>query len=106
MQKRVTLLRLKLAVLLVAAFGLLGVMSAIAQSGGGYELTRSVTTSSGLSGQIGGGYSLNSTVGQADAQGSGANGMELFGGFWGGGQIRQMYKIWLPTIGLYIIVYP
>lgn len=91
-------------VLFMVMIELLGAVSATAQSGGGYELTRSTIASSTLAGA--GGYTLNATAGQAEARGWGGNGFVLFGGFWGGGQFRMMYRIWLPFTGSYIIVNP
>ena len=103
MQKRIIVSRLKLAVPVLVIIGSLCVVSAKAQSGGGYELTRSVMASSQL--LSGGGYSLNATAGQTEAHRWNSDEYLLVGGFWGGGP-RPMYRIWFPTIGSYIIVDP
>jgi hypothetical protein len=75
-----------------------------AQSGGGYELTRSTTASSYSA--VAGGYALNGTAGQAEAQGWSGGGYTLFGGFWGGGKIIRMHRIYLPFTPHIIIQYP
>jgi hypothetical protein len=80
------------------------VVPANAHGGGGYELTRSTTASSYSAGA--GGYALSGTAGQAEAQGWSGGGYTLFGGFWGGGRIRPVYRIWLPFLGMLIIVHP
>jgi hypothetical protein len=80
-------------VLLVAA--ILGVSAALAQTGGGYDLTWS--TIDGGGGSAGSGYQLTGTLGQPDA-GARLNGgvYSLSGGFWGGVSIDS--KIYLPML--------
>jgi len=83
--------RLALA-LLVAA--ILGVSAALAQTGGGYDLTWSTIDGGGGS-SAGGGYQLAGTLGQPDAGTTLSGGVySLSGGFWGG--IGASTKMYLP----------
>jgi hypothetical protein len=72
---------------------------ALAQTGGGYDLTWS-TIDAGGSMSSGGGYSLSGTIGQPDAGALSGGGYEIHGGFWGGfwagGATR--YTLFLPLI--------
>jgi hypothetical protein len=72
--------RLALTLLLAA---ILGAGAALAQTGGGYDLTWSTVDGGG--GSAGGGYQLTGTFGQPDAGAAlGGGGYSLSGGFWGG----------------------
>lgn len=65
---------------------LLGAATALAQSGGGYDLTWSTIDSGGAMSSTGNGYELGGTIGQADAgELTGDNGYALTGGFWAAG---------------------
>jgi hypothetical protein len=85
---------LMLIVLLVAA--ILGRGVAVAQTGGGYDLTWS-TIDGGGGNSTGGGYQLTGTLGQSDAGATlSGGGYSLSGGFWGGVAIES--KVYLPLI--------
>ena len=85
LQRRLTL------ALLVAA--ILGVGAALAQTGGGYDLTWSTIDGGGSS--AGSGYQLSGTLGQPDAGATlSGEGYSLSGGFWGG--ISTGGKVYLP----------
>ena len=85
---------LSLALALMA--GLLVVSVALAQSGGGYDLTW-WTADGGGGAASGGGYALNGTIGQPDAGALTGGGYSLAGGFWGGGAANE-HKFFLPLI--------
>ena len=81
-------------ILLVAA--ILGVGAALAQTGGGYDLTWS-TIDGGGGGSAGAGYQLAGTLGQPDAGTALSGGVySLSGGFWGGVSVGS--KIYLPLM--------
>jgi len=69
---------------------------ALAQTGGGYDLTWSTIDGGGYTFSEGGGYSLGGTVGQPDAGVLSGGGYTLAGGFWAGGAAR--YGIYLPLV--------
>lgn len=69
---------------------------ALAQSGGGYDLTWNTIDGGGATFSTGGGYSLGGTIGQPDAGTLSGGGYTLGGGFWGGGVVR--YGIYLPLV--------
>jgi len=69
---------------------------ALAQTGGGYDLTWSTIDGGGYTFSEGGGYSLGGTVGQPDAGVLSGGGYTLAGGFWAGGAAR--YSIYLPLV--------
>jgi hypothetical protein len=62
--------------------------SAVAQTGGGFDLTWSTIDGGGAMNITGGAFALSGTIGQPDAQsppgmsGPGAPGFQLTGGFW------------------------
>lgn len=74
--------RLALATLAAAATALLG-GSALAQSGGGYDLHGNVPAAGGTA-MSGAGYTLTGTVGQHAASVACANGYSVRSGFWSG----------------------
>ena len=79
--------------LLVVMF--LAVESALAQSGGGYDLSWS--TLDGGGGQSSAGhYTLDGTIGQPDAGALTGGVYALTGGFWGGAAAQ--YRIYLPLV--------
>jgi hypothetical protein len=85
--------RLTLA-LLVAA--ILGVGAALAQTGGGYDLTWS-TIDGGGGGSAGGNYQLAGTLGQPDTGAALSGGVySLSGGFWGGASTGS--KLYMPVV--------
>ena len=69
---------------------------ALAQTGGGYDLTWNTVDGGGYTFSEGGGYSLGGTVGQPDAGVLSGGGYTLAGGFWPGGAAR--YGIYLPLV--------
>ena len=80
--------------LLVAA--ILGASAALAQTGGGYDLTWS-TIDGGGGGSAGGGYQLTGTLGQPDAGATLSGGVySLSGGFWGG--VSASSQVHLPLV--------
>ena len=85
--------RLLLA-LLVAA--ILGVSAALAQTGGGYDLTWSTIDGGGGS-SAANGYQLAGTFGQPDSGATLSGGAySLSGGFWGG--VSTGGKVYLPQV--------
>jgi hypothetical protein len=85
--------RLTFALLLAA---ILGVGAALAQTGGGYDLTWS-TIDGGGGGSSGGGYQLAGTFGQPDAGATlSSGGYSLAGGFWGG--VSMGSRVYLPIV--------
>jgi hypothetical protein len=71
--------------------------AALAQSGGGYDLTWS-TIDNGGGESSGSGYTLNGTIGQLDAGAAlSGGGYTLVGGFWSGGAVSQ-YVVYLPLV--------
>jgi hypothetical protein len=79
--------------LALAAFLLLA-SAALAQSGGGYDLSWNTVDSGGYTFSAGGDYTLGGTVGQPDAGLLIGRGYILGGGFWGG----EAYRIYLPLV--------
>lgn len=69
---------------------------ALAQSGGGYDLSWSTVDGGGYTWSEGGGYSLGGTAGQPDAGVISGGAYTLSGGFWVGGPAR--YGIYLPLV--------
>ncbi|MBC7226201.1 MAG: hypothetical protein H5T61_03090 [Thermoflexales bacterium] len=69
---------------------------ALAQSGGGYDLTRSTVDGGGYTWSTGGAYALGGTVGQPDAGALSSGGYTLLGGFWGGAAAQ--YRVYLPLV--------
>jgi len=69
---------------------------ALAQSGGGYDLSWNTVDGGGATFSTGGGYALGGTVGQPDAGTLTGGGYTLVGGFWGGAAAQ--YKIYLLLV--------
>ncbi len=70
---------------------------ALAQSGGGYDLTWNTIDGGGYTWSEGGGYALGGTMGQPDAGALTGGGYTLSGGFWcGAGGTVVGYSIYLP----------
>ena len=84
--------------LLVVLLSLLASV-ALAQTGGGYDLTWSTIDGGGATWSEGGGYALGGTVGQPDAGVLSGGGYTLAGGFWAGGAAR--YGIYLLVLRNY-----
>ena len=95
MKRRTTYLHRRLALILLVA-AILGVGAALAQTGGGYDLTWS-TIDGGGGGSAGAGYQLAGTLGQHDAGTPlSGGGYSLSGGFWGG--VSAGSKLYLPVL--------
>jgi hypothetical protein len=77
----------------VVVLMLLACSPALAQTGGGYDLTWS-TIDGGVTFTAGGGYQLDGTVGQPDAGVLSGGGYELSGGFWV--NTGNPHRIYLP----------
>jgi hypothetical protein len=72
---------------------------ALAQTGGGYDLTWSTVDGGGYTFSTNGGYSLGGTAGQPDAGVLTGGGYTLAGGFWRGGAVTgSMYEVYLPLV--------
>ena len=69
---------------------------ALAQTGGGYDLTWNTVDGGGHTFSIGGGYTLGGTVGQPDAGQLSGGAFTLGGGFWGGGAEATPFAVYLP----------
>ncbi len=90
-------LALPLFVLIAA---LLSVTITTAQTGGGYDLTWN-TIDGGGGTSVGSGYSLDMTLGQADAGVQSGGDYTLIGGFWSGATISIAlgdYRVYLPVL--------
>ena len=88
-----TALFIPIATLVMA---LLIVSVAVAQTGGGYDLSWNVVASGGGSSN-GGSYSLNGTIGQAGAGSLSGGNYTLSGGFWIS-SIAPQYEVYLPLV--------
>ena len=85
-----------LVILVVAVALLLPSVVALAQSGGGYDLTWNTVDAGGYTFSTSGDYSLGGTIGQPDAGVLTGGDYTLGGGFWGGGAIG--HRIYLPLV--------
>jgi hypothetical protein len=84
---------------LVACLLLLLSATALAQSGGGYDLTWSTVDGGGGTFSPGGGYSLGGTAGQPDAGLLTGGEYTLAGGFWRGGAVpAPQHVLYLPLV--------
>jgi len=84
---------------LAACLLLLAAVPALAQSGGGYDLSWSTVDGGGYTFSTGGGYSLGGTAGQPDAGLVTGGVYALGGGFWGGGAVEAPENvIYLPLV--------
>ena len=88
-----------IAVFLVTLHSGQGALTALAQSGGGYDLTwNTIDGGGGTSTSAGGVYTLSGTIGQPDAGTLSSPGgtYTLNGGFWGG--VVDLGRLFLPII--------
>ena len=93
MKRPITSLYRRSALALLAAI-ILATSAALAQTGGGYDLTWS-TIDGGGGNSAGGGYQLAGTFGQPDVGTTLSNGVySLSGGFWGGAATGT--RVYLP----------
>jgi len=86
---------MRMTVLLTLVIFLLLTGVALAQTGGGYDLSWSTIDGGGTTWSEGGGYSLGGTVGQPDAGVLSGGGYTLAGGFWAG---AAGYRVFLPLV--------
>jgi len=84
-----------LVLLALTAFFLLASV-ALAQTGGGYDLTWSTIDGGGYTWSEGGGYALGGTVGQPDAGVLSGGDYTLVGGFWCGAAAQ--HRMYLPVV--------
>ena len=84
--------------ILAAGLLLLLVLPALAQTGGGYDLSwHTVDGGGGTSG--GSGYTLAGTIGQPDAGQMTGGEYALVGGFWSGAELQPtQFNIFLPLL--------
>jgi hypothetical protein len=76
---------------------LLAAYAALAQTGGGYDLSWNVIAGGG--GPISStSYAINATIGQAAVGRVGNSTFELCSGFWCGAALAVEYKIYLPVV--------
>jgi len=86
-------------ILFVTIVLFLPVTVALAQSGGGYDLSWSSVDGGGYIFSGGGAYTLGGTIGQPDAGLLTGGSYTLGGGFWGGGAAAGGgYEIYLPLV--------
>ena len=88
-----------LFIILVALMSILITSFAVAQTGGGFDLTWSTVDGGGGS-SSGNGFNLNGTIGQADAGSMSGGNFILNGGFWPNGTVTTgtSYPVYLPLI--------
>jgi hypothetical protein len=90
--------RARLVVLALGLAALATAATAVAQTGGGYDLTWH-TIDGGGGDSFGGGYRLTGTIGQAEAGELFGGGYRLQGGFWDGGTtFTAEYSLYLPLV--------
>jgi hypothetical protein len=70
---------------------------ALAQSGGGFDLSWS-TVDGGGGTSAGGGFRVTGTAGQPDPGEMAGGSIRVGGGFWGGGFAAEDYDIYLPLV--------
>ena len=86
-------------ILLVTIVLFLPVTVALAQSGGGYDLSWSSVDGGGYTFSAGGNYTLGGSIGQPDAGLLSGGSYTLGGGFWGGGAAAHGTNyIYLPLV--------
>jgi hypothetical protein len=86
-----------LAGLMLLTLLLLAGGAALAQSGGGYDLSWNTIDGGGITFAEGGNYRLGGTAGQPDAGVLSGGAYTLSGGFWGG--LPAMgYRVYLPVV--------
>jgi len=84
---------------LAAGLLLLAVLPALAQSGGGYDLTWNTVDGGGATFSTGGGYTLGGTAGQPDAGLMEGGAYTLAGGFWpGGAAAPPESQVYVPLV--------
>jgi len=91
MRTRYVIVLLVLLVYLLLAY----VFPAVAQTGGGYDLTWNSVDGGGTMFSTGGNYALGGTIGQPDAGLLSGGSYTLAGGFW---SAARFYRIFLPVV--------
>jgi hypothetical protein len=81
-------------IILAVAFLLAAATSALAQSGGGYDLSWGTIDGGGATFGTGGGYSLGGTIGQPDAGAMSGGVYTEGGGFWAG--VKALFYRYAP----------
>ena len=87
----------QLALFIPIVLAALIVSIAVAQTGGGYDLTWNTIDSGGGS-SSGSGYTLDGTLGQPDAGALSGGGYTVSGGFWYGPSATAHFEIYLPVV--------
>jgi len=88
-----------LALLLAIGVLLLLTLPALAQAGGGFDLSWHTVDSGGATFSTGGSYALGGTIGQPDAGVMAGGDYTLAGGFWpGGAALPPLHQIYLPLL--------
>ncbi len=77
---------------LVVAGGVLAMPTA------SYDLSWWTVDGGGATLSIEGGYALSGSLGQPDAGALASDDYMLSGGFWGGGRLTDVYRIYLPMV--------
>jgi hypothetical protein len=77
---------------------LLVTSAALAQGGGGYDLSWSTVDGGGYTFSSGGDYELGGTAGQHDAGCLGGGTYLLCGGFWPGSAVEEDYYTYVPLV--------
>lgn len=94
MSRMMTWLAIPLAMVLAGSS-----MVALAQGGGGYELTWWTVDGGGTTFSTGGVFELAGTIGQPDAGTLNGGLYSIGGGFWGGGVVpAKRYYVYLPLV--------
>ena len=75
---------------------LLLISVALAQSGGGYDLSWSTVDGGGYTFSVGGAYQLGGTAGQHDAGQMSGGDYVIWGGFWPGSAAEEDYYSYVP----------
>jgi hypothetical protein len=78
--------------------GLLLTTTALTASSPGYDLSWWTVDGGGGSLSIEGSYSLSGSIGQPDAEVLAGSDYILSGGFWAGGELAAVYKVYLPMV--------
>ena len=78
--------------------GLLFTTTVLTAGSQGYDLSWWTVDGGGGSLSIEGGYSLSGSLGQPDAGALTSDDYVLSGGFWSGGGLAAVYRIYLPVV--------
>jgi hypothetical protein len=78
--------------------GLLLTTTVLTASSQGYDLSWWTVDGGSAILRIEGGYALSGTIGQPDAGTLAGSDYSLRGGFWAGGELTAVYRIYLPLV--------